>query len=59
MHTNLGKINLGISDADVLDETSDSVNKTILFTKLPKSNEAVLKIEAEATTGNVRVKDVK
>ncbi|KGL43364.1 DUF4097 domain-containing protein [Listeria sp. SHR_NRA_18] len=59
LHTNLGKINLGISDADVLDETSDSVNKTILFTKLPKSNEAVLKIEAEATTGNVRVKDVK
>lgn len=59
LHTNLGKIQLGIRDADVLDETSDSVNKTILFTKLPKASEAVLKIEAEATTGNVRVKDVK
>ncbi|MBC6162958.1 DUF4097 domain-containing protein [Listeria booriae] len=59
LHTNLGKIQLGIRDADILDETSDSVNKTILFTKLPKSSEAVLKIEAEATTGNVRVKDVK
>ncbi|AQY50067.1 hypothetical protein PWEIH_04196 [Listeria weihenstephanensis FSL R9-0317] len=59
LHTNLGKINLGITGAEVLDETSDSVNKTILFTKLPRSSEAVLKIEAEATTGNVRIKDVK
>ncbi|EUJ25594.1 hypothetical protein MFLO_15194 [Listeria floridensis FSL S10-1187] len=57
LHTNLGKILLDVKEAEVLDSKAESVNKSMVFTKLGSAN--ALKIEAEATTGNVKVRDFK
>ncbi|MCD2225199.1 DUF4097 family beta strand repeat-containing protein [Listeria cossartiae] len=58
-HTNLGKLLLDLKDAEILESKTESVSKSIIFTKLPDAADSSLKIEAEATTGSVKIRDVK
>ncbi|EAH2670870.1 DUF4097 domain-containing protein [Listeria monocytogenes] len=58
-HTNLGKLLLDLKDAEILESKTESVSKSITFTKLPNAADSSLKIEAEATTGSVKIRDVK
>ncbi|MBF2628556.1 DUF4097 family beta strand repeat-containing protein [Listeria marthii] len=58
-HTNLGKLLLDLKDAEILESKTESVSKSIIFTKLPDTADSSLKIEAEATTGSVKIRDVK
>ncbi|MBC2184155.1 DUF4097 domain-containing protein [Listeria sp. FSL L7-0233] len=58
-HTNLGKLLLDLKDAEILESKTESVSKSIVFTKLPDAADSSLKIEAEATTGSVKIRDVK
>lgn len=57
--TNLGKLLLDLKDAEILESKTESVSKSITFTKLPNAADSSLKIEAEATTGSVKIRDVK
>ncbi|WP_088809755.1 MULTISPECIES: DUF4097 family beta strand repeat-containing protein [Listeria] len=57
LHTNLGKLLLDVKDAKVLDSKSESVSKTMVFTK-PAAGDT-LKLEAEATTGSVKIRESK
>lgn len=59
VHTNLGKILLDVKDAEVLDSKTESVNKMMVFTKVSSTDSEALKVEAEATTGNVKIRDFK
>ncbi|WP_163654955.1 DUF4097 family beta strand repeat-containing protein [Listeria sp. PSOL-1] len=59
LHTNLGKIQLDIKEAEVLQSKKESVNKSVVFTKMPENNSASVQIEAEATTGTVKVREAK
>ncbi|EPR4688005.1 DUF4097 family beta strand repeat-containing protein [Listeria innocua] len=58
-YTNLGKLYLDLKDAEVLQSKTESVSKSIVFTKLPTAADSSLKIEAEATTGSVKIRDAK
>ncbi|AIS60805.1 DUF4097 family beta strand repeat-containing protein [Listeria ivanovii] len=58
-HTNLGKLLLDLKDAEVLESKTESVSKSIVFTKLPDAVDSSLKIEAEATTGSVKIREAK
>lgn len=58
-HTNLGKLLLDLKDAEVLQSKTESVSKSIVFTKLPAAADSSLKIEAEATTGSVKIRESK
>ncbi|MBC1495988.1 DUF4097 domain-containing protein [Listeria welshimeri] len=59
LHTNLGKLLLDLKDAEILESKTESVSKSIIFTKLPNAADSSLKIEAEATTGSVKIREVK
>ncbi|EAG6803040.1 DUF4097 domain-containing protein, partial [Listeria monocytogenes] len=48
-----------LKDAEILESKTESVSKSITFTKLPNAADSSLKIEAEATTGSVKIRDVK
>ncbi|WP_099222654.1 DUF4097 family beta strand repeat-containing protein [Listeria costaricensis] len=59
LNTNLGKLFLDVKEAEVLDSKTESVSKSMIFTKLPVGSAASLKIEGETTTGSVKIREAK
>ncbi|WP_239255244.1 DUF4097 family beta strand repeat-containing protein [Listeria ilorinensis] len=59
LNTNLGKLLLDVKEAEVLDSKTESVSKSMIFTKLPAGSAASLKIEGETTTGSVKIRETK